>query len=39
VKPCPRCPIPDIDPATAESNPVVSDTLQAYRRDRRWMAR
>jgi uncharacterized protein YcbX len=35
VKPCARCPIPDIDPATAESNPVVSDTLQAYRRDQR----
>ncbi|MCG2595601.1 MOSC N-terminal beta barrel domain-containing protein [Ramlibacter sp. XY19] len=32
VKPCPRCPIPDIDPATAQSNPVVSDTLQGYRR-------
>jgi uncharacterized protein len=35
VKPCPRCPIPNIDPATAESDPVVSDTLQAYRRDER----
>ncbi|MDE2607557.1 MAG: MOSC N-terminal beta barrel domain-containing protein [Burkholderiales bacterium] len=35
VKPCPRCPIPNIDPATAESNPVVSDTLQGYRRDER----
>ena len=33
VKPCPRCPIPDIDPATAESDPVVSDTLQGYRRN------
>lgn len=32
VKPCPRCPIPNIDPATAESNPVVTDTLQGYRR-------
>ncbi|MDB5872934.1 MAG: hypothetical protein JWQ07_2376 [Ramlibacter sp.] len=31
VKPCARCPIPNIDPATAESSPVVSDTLQAYR--------
>ncbi|HSI53621.1 MAG TPA: MOSC N-terminal beta barrel domain-containing protein [Ramlibacter sp.] len=30
-KPCPRCPIPNIDPATAESSPEVSDTLQAYR--------
>jgi uncharacterized protein YcbX len=32
VKPCPRCPIPDIDPATAESDPAVSDALQGYRR-------
>ncbi len=31
VKPCPRCPIPNIDPATATSSPEVSDTLQAYR--------
>jgi uncharacterized protein YcbX len=35
VKPCPRCPIPDIDPATAISSPEVSDTLQAYRRNER----
>lgn len=35
VKPCPRCPIPNIDPATAQSSPEVSDTLQAYRRDAR----
>ena len=35
VKPCARCPIPNIDPATAESDPVVSDTLQAYRRNDR----
>jgi uncharacterized protein YcbX len=35
VKPCPRCPIPNIDPSTAESDPVVSDTLQSYRRDER----
>jgi uncharacterized protein YcbX len=35
VKPCARCPIPNIDPATAESSPVVSDTLQSYRRDER----
>ncbi|MBA4263905.1 MAG: MOSC domain-containing protein [Comamonadaceae bacterium] len=35
VKPCSRCPIPNIDPATAESSPVVGDTLQAYRQDRR----
>lgn len=32
VKPCPRCPIPDIDPATAKSDPAVSDALQGYRR-------
>jgi len=32
VKPCPRCPIPDIDPATAQSSPQVGDTLQAYRK-------
>jgi uncharacterized protein YcbX len=31
VKPCPRCPIPDIDPATAESAPHVSEALRAYR--------
>jgi uncharacterized protein len=33
VKPCPRCPIPNIDPATAQSSPEVGDTLQAYRRN------
>lgn len=32
VKPCSRCPIPDIDPATAKVDPAVTDTLQAYRR-------
>ena len=32
VKPCPRCPIPNIDPATAQSDPAVTDALQAYRR-------
>lgn len=31
VKPCPRCPIPNIDPATALSSPEVGDALQAYR--------
>ena len=31
AKPCPRCPIPNIDPATAQSTPEVSDTLRAYR--------
>ena len=35
VKPCARCPIPDIDPATAESSPEVGDTLRTYRADAR----
>ncbi len=35
VKPCARCPIPNIDPATAASSPEVSDALQGYRRDPR----
>jgi len=35
VKPCPRCPIPDIDPATAVSSPEVGDTLRTYRSDER----
>ncbi len=35
VKPCPRCPIPDVDPATAETGHAVRDTLQTYRRDER----
>ncbi len=35
VKPCARCPIPNIDPATAVSNPAVSNALQAYRADPR----
>lgn len=30
VKPCPRCPIPNIDPATALSTPTVGDMLQTY---------
>jgi uncharacterized protein YcbX len=30
VKPCARCPIPDIDPATAEVRPQVSAALQSY---------
>ena len=33
VKPCARCPIPNIDPTTAQSSPEVSDTLQAYRKN------
>ena len=35
VKPCPRCPIPNIDPATGVPSPQVTDALQAYRADRR----
>lgn len=35
VKPCSRCPIPNIDPDTAQSHPSVSETLQAYRQDAR----
>ena len=35
VKPCPRCPIPDIDPATGLAGRAVGDTLQAYRQDAR----
>lgn len=35
VKPCPRCPIPDIDPQTAASSPEVSQMLRQYRQDAR----
>lgn len=35
VKPCVRCPIPDIDPATAQSTTAVGDALLRYRRDTR----
>ena len=35
VKPCPRCPIPNIDPQTALSSPQVGDMLQTYRQDAR----
>ena len=35
VKPCTRCPIPDIDPATATRSPEVGDTLRSYRADPR----
>ena len=35
VKPCPRCPIPNIDPRTALSSPEVGDMLQSYRQDAR----
>lgn len=31
VKPCPRCPIPNVDPATGEVDPAVGDMLQTYR--------
>ena len=35
VKPCPRCPIPNVDPVTALSSPEVGDMLQSYRQDAR----
>jgi len=35
VKPCTRCPIPDVDPQTAVRGHVVGDTLAAYRADAR----
>ena len=35
VKPCPRCPIPNIDPQTGISSPEVGDALQVYRRNAR----
>ncbi len=35
VKPCPRCPIPNVDPVTAETDPAVGDLLQSYRQDAR----
>ena len=35
VKPCTRCPIPDIDPATSVSSPEVGDMLRTYRADAR----
>jgi len=35
VKPCARCPIPDVDPATGDTGTAVRDTLQAYRADAR----
>ncbi|MDO8770325.1 MAG: MOSC N-terminal beta barrel domain-containing protein [Burkholderiaceae bacterium] len=33
VKPCARCPIPDVDPKTGKSSPVVGDMLQTYRQN------
>jgi uncharacterized protein len=35
VKPCARCPIPDVDPATAETGHAVRDALMQYRADAR----
>jgi uncharacterized protein YcbX len=35
VKPCPRCPIPNIDPDSGQNHPAVSDALQVYRQDPR----
>jgi len=35
VKPCPRCPIVNIDPLSANSSPAVNDMLQTYRQDKR----
>jgi len=35
VKPCVRCTIPDVDPATAERGTVVGDTLATFRADAR----
>jgi uncharacterized protein YcbX len=35
VKPCGRCSIPDVDPATAETGHAVTDTLSAYRAEPR----
>lgn len=35
VKPCVRCPIPDIDPETALSSHAVTDALQVLRQDPR----
>lgn len=34
-KPCTRCPIPDIDPATAQRGTAVGQVLQRYRQDAR----
>ena len=35
VKPCSRCSIPDVDPATAETGHAVGDALASYRADAR----
>lgn len=31
TKPCARCPIPDVDPASGERQPHISDILRGYR--------
>jgi uncharacterized protein YcbX len=33
VKPCGRCPIPNVDPVTAQVSPQVLETLRGYRRN------
>ena len=33
VKPCSRCTIPNVDPASGLTDPAVSDLLQSYRQD------
>lgn len=35
VKPCGRCAMPNVDPVTAETDPVVGDMLAGYRADAR----
>ncbi len=35
VKPCGRCSVPDVDPASAETGHSVGDTLASYRADAR----
>ncbi len=35
AKPCTRCPIPDIDPATARQGTAVGDAIRSYRQDER----
>jgi uncharacterized protein len=35
IKPCPRCPIPNVNPKTAISSPEVGALLQTYRQDAR----
>jgi hypothetical protein len=35
VKPCPRCPVPNIDPETARAGTEPGDTLASYRADAR----